>query len=119
MPGLFRVPGNTETIRELKAQYDSGEHVEFDEEVKWRRVCTVRFFVRNVVLRIAVVIAYTVHILSLCSGLFVFMSDKSCIESFWATFFFRLFYLAFCQQRFFFFFFTSVTSPLSFRRGCR
>lgn len=33
MPGLFRVPGNTETIRELKTRFDSGDHVEFDEKV--------------------------------------------------------------------------------------
>lgn len=34
VPGLFRVPGNTETIRELKARFDGGEHVEFDEDVR-------------------------------------------------------------------------------------
>ena len=34
VPGLFRVPGNTETIRDLKARFDAGEHVEFDEKVR-------------------------------------------------------------------------------------
>lgn len=33
MPGLFRVPGNMEIIRDLKARFDSGDHVEFDERV--------------------------------------------------------------------------------------
>ncbi|CAM9539661.1 unnamed protein product [Ascophyllum nodosum] len=33
VPGLFRVPGNTETIRDLKARFDAGEHVEFDEKI--------------------------------------------------------------------------------------
>lgn len=36
VPGLFRVPGDTEKIRELKARFDSGEHVEFDEKVSER-----------------------------------------------------------------------------------
>lgn len=35
VPGLFRVAGDTEKIRELKARFDSGEHVEFDEKVEW------------------------------------------------------------------------------------
>lgn len=33
VPGLFRVPGNMEIIRDLKARFDSGDHVEFDERV--------------------------------------------------------------------------------------
>eukprot|EP00752_Nemacystus_decipiens_P016285 g14564.t1 len=33
VPGLFRVPGNTETIRQLKSSFDAGEHVEFDERI--------------------------------------------------------------------------------------
>ena len=27
------MPGNTETIRQLKSSFDAGEHVEFDERV--------------------------------------------------------------------------------------
>eukprot|EP00904_Undaria_pinnatifida_P001526 jgi/Undpi1/11374/HiC_scaffold_30.g13671.m1 len=33
VPGLFRVAGNTETIRQLKAMFDAGEQVEFDERI--------------------------------------------------------------------------------------
>ncbi|CAN0327935.1 unnamed protein product, partial [Hapterophycus canaliculatus] len=33
VPGLFRVPGNTETIRQIKSRFDAGEHVQFDERV--------------------------------------------------------------------------------------
>ncbi|CAN0485228.1 unnamed protein product, partial [Ectocarpus sp. 8 AP-2014] len=31
VPGLFRVPGNTEKIQQLKSTFDAGEDVEFDE----------------------------------------------------------------------------------------
>ena len=34
VPGLFRVAGNTETIRQLKAMFDAGQQVEFDERVR-------------------------------------------------------------------------------------
>ncbi|CAM9195217.1 unnamed protein product [Ectocarpus sp. 6 AP-2014] len=33
VPGLFRVPGNTEKIQQLKSTFDAGEHVEFDERI--------------------------------------------------------------------------------------
>ncbi|CAM9314755.1 unnamed protein product [Phaeothamnion confervicola] len=33
VPGLFRVPGNKETVGELKHRFDSGEHVEFNETI--------------------------------------------------------------------------------------
>jgi hypothetical protein len=33
VPGLFRVPGNNDSISDLKRRFDSGEHVEFNEEV--------------------------------------------------------------------------------------
>lgn len=44
VPGLFRVAGNTETIRQLKAMFDAGEQVEFDERVRWWRVLACSFF---------------------------------------------------------------------------
>lgn len=31
------MPGNTETIRQLKSSFDAGEHVEFDERVSYQQ----------------------------------------------------------------------------------
>jgi RhoGAP domain len=31
VPGLFRVPGSSDTVSELKRRFDAGDHLEFSE----------------------------------------------------------------------------------------